>query len=128
MKKTILLIPVVVLLSGCFETVVVRHEPYPVYITVPTTQRPVEVSRCESEIDKLTDASDPGTVAMAYKHDVTCLRSKILQFETILTQYTADADAAEKTTAEIKQKFEELIVKYKQELQTIEAGSKVQQQ
>lgn len=120
MKTVVFSVLAALTLSGCFETVVVRKEPYPVYVSIPTVHAPPEVSQCTYMVDQLKDTDDPGTVVQAYKHDMECLRTKIRQYETVLQQYSADAEAAKKVEQEIKQKFESVLQQYQAELDKID--------
>jgi ElaB/YqjD/DUF883 family membrane-anchored ribosome-binding protein len=124
MKAVIFSALTALMLSGCFETVVVRKEPYPVYVSIPTVHAPPEVSQCTYMVDQLKDTDDPGTVAQAYKHDTECLRTKIRQYETILQQYSTDAEASKKVEQEIKQKFESVLQQYKAELEQLDNKAK----
>ena len=121
MNKLITLVALVATLAGCqTNNVVVRKEPYPVFTTIPVVPQPPTVDRCEFKVDLLTDNSDPGTVAMAYKHDIECLRSKIIQFETVLQQYKLSADEADKIGEEIKKQFKAVIDKYNEDIAATE--------
>lgn len=120
MKTALLSLAATLMLSGCFETVIVRKEPYPVYVSIPSVHAPPEISKCEYMVDQLKDTDDPGTIAQAYKHDIECLRTKIRQYETVLQQYRADADVSKQVEQEIKQKFESVLDQYKKELELLE--------
>jgi len=131
MNKILIASVVILSLAGCQSNVVVRKEPYPVYTTIPTTQRPPVVPKCELKVDQLTATSDAGTVAMAYKHDTECLRGKLAQYELILKQYSEAADEADRVGVEIKKQFQTVIDKYHQDIlatekQAAEKGISIQ--
>lgn len=124
MKTFLLALSMIILLTGCGETLVIRKEPYAVYMMVPTTPKPPKIEPCEYLVDQLTDNADAGTVVQAYKHDMACLRSKITQYENVLSQYDAAADKSIKVEQEIKQQFERVLEQYKRELESLDRTEK----
>jgi len=88
MKKIALLMSVL-LLSGCglFKTKPVQV----VYVdrAVPSCPAPPDVPKCLYLVDSLTpaDKSNPGKVGLAYKSDMTCLRTTTLWYQQIVAEY-----------------------------------------
>lgn len=87
MKRIILLLPFLLILTGCPGNV--KTEVVEVKIPVSSCPAPKEVLRPTLPIDSLstTDAADPGKVAQAYKATVRALIGYAQELEQILEGY-----------------------------------------
>lgn len=101
--KTLLLLPIIIGISGCFHTAVVR-EPVPVEVPIPFCPAPPKGIQCEFLVDKLTaeDVTDPGKVGQAYKADMLCLRGAYDVHTLILEQYGKTSQSFEEAQKRIK--------------------------
>lgn len=103
MKKLALALCLLLALVGC-QTVpthdqIVNND-RPVAIIPP----PPAVPSFDSQVDKLTpaDINDPGKVGVAYKYDMTALRSLIVIYRQILSQYAHSSQNFDVVNAQIK--------------------------
>jgi hypothetical protein len=102
--KILFLLPVVLLLSACFHTTIVR-EPVTVEVPIPYCPAPPPVPTHDFLVDKLQpeDLADPGKVGQAYKVDMTFLREVHRIHVLILEQYKNTSQSFEETQKKIRE-------------------------
>lgn len=93
MKRLILLIPILLVLTGCPGNT--RVETIEVKVPVSSCPAPKEISRPVLPIDNLKseDNADPGKVAVAYKASVRALIGYIKELEQVLDGYKTPTPA-----------------------------------
>ncbi len=117
--KTLAMLLIFPLITGCAAQVVkiVEKEPYPVYLSIPNSPPPPDITPCDLLVDKLSDNADAGTVVQAYKHDMACLRGKMALYRSALDQYKATSEAAAVVEEAIKKRFDGVLEKYKADIE-----------
>ena len=105
MNKTILAIAFATILAGCGGVAPIKM--VTVDKPIPMCPKPPEVPVLVSQVDQLTEAdvNDPGKVGMAYKYDMTFLRTTNEMYRMILGEYTKTSQNFDAVTEEINKSF-----------------------
>lgn len=109
MKITAALILASLLTVGCTQTII-KKEIVTVDKPVPFVPAPPNVPQFQSQIDQLKpeDIADPGKIGMAYKYDITMLRSLVKIYQDILAQYKDSSVNFDKINEEITKMYEQI--------------------